>query len=115
MVEYNKQQQKITITMNGDASMLVNTQIALIQLMKNFNFSNADGEGIFYWALNLLESMLPEEEQQERAIVDGKYIQLPKNVTETQIVKIGEAFRLFENEPTINSTNPVFQALKKVG
>lgn len=115
MVELNKQQQEIKITMRGDASTLVNTQIALIQLMKNFNFSGDNGAGPFYWALNLLEEILPEEEQQERALEDGKYIRLPGGITERQRVRIREAFDLIEDEPAASSTNPVFQALKKVG
>lgn len=115
MVELNKQQGEIIITMKGDASTLVNTQIALIQLMKNFGFSGMNAEGPFFWVLNLLEELLPEEEQQERALEDGKFIRLPESMTEIQRVRIREAFNLIEDDPTGSGTNMVFQALKKVG
>lgn len=115
MVELNKQKGEVKITMKGDACTLVNTQIALIQLMKNFGYSTDNAVGPFYWVLNLLENLLPEEEQQERDLDDGEFIRFPGSMSKTQKVRIREAFNLIEDDPTAGSTNLVFQALKKVG
>jgi len=117
MVEIDKENLKIKVTLSGDSSSLLNMQISLIRLVQCYNFNDYPPQnGEIFWAMNLLEEMLLNDVQTIYAFsVEERHIKLPKNLTDKQKTGIREALNLIEMEPAANSANPVFQALKKVG
>ncbi len=117
MVELDKENLKITVTLSGDSSSLLNMQLSIVRLVQCYNFNDYPPQnGEIFWAMNLLEEMLLNDDQTERAFsVEERHVKLPKNLTDKQKTGIREALSLIETEPATNSTNLVFQALKKVG
>lgn len=117
MVELDKENREIKVTLSGDSSSLLNMQISIIRLVQCYNFNDYPPQnGEIFWAMSLLEEMLLNDDQIERAFAcEERHIKLPKNLTDKQKTGIREALSLIETEPAANSTNPVFQALKKVG
>jgi len=117
MVEVNAKKQEFTIKVQGDYSELVLTQAALIDLMKCYNFTdfgNSAGK-TFYYALNLLEASLPDEDQQGRGyITTGKHVELPENLTARQTVFLSQALQMIENPEDLKQKNAVYEALKSV-
>lgn len=114
MVEINKQTDEIKITLKGDLGTLFSMQASIINCIKYYNFNDYPAQtGEFIWLLELLEAMLPTEEQQERVFdKEKRHIKLPENLSEGQKVKIIEAFNLIEKGDEATSTNPIVLALK---
>lgn len=117
MVELDNENGKIKVTLSGDSSSLLSMQTSIIRLVQGYNFQDfPPTNGEFYWIMNLLEEMLPNGDQIERAFSEEeKHVRLPKNLTDKQKLGIREALNLIEMDPAANSVNPVFEALKKVG
>ena len=117
MVEIDKESLKIKLTLAGDSSSLLNMQISIIKLIQCYNFQDYPPQNSeIFWAMNLLEEMLPNDTQMQRAFAsEERHIKLPENLSEKQNLGIREALNLIDMDPETSSTNPVFQALKKVG
>ena len=74
MVQVDKKNRALTITFEGDTEDLTQMQDALIDLMKCYNFKDfGEGSGsTFFFALNLLKAMLPDDKQQIKGLNETK-------------------------------------------
>ena len=120
MVEINKQSREIKITIgNSDVSTLDLMAKALIDLMQNYNFTEAGSYtgNTFYWALQLLQEMLPTDNQMQDGLLNrNECIELPESMTPNQKQVLREALQMVEHpEVKVRATpNIILEAIKKV-
>lgn len=116
MVQFNAKKQEVTIVVNGDVSNLQEMQTALIDLLRNYRFSELgqSASNTFYFGLNLLESMLPDFEQQRRGLIsDADYLEMPENMNQQQREKLKQAlYMLGGGKKSSSEKNQVFEALQ---
>lgn len=72
MVQVDNKTKEIKITVPGGIGELVNMQTALMDLMQSFNFNDygSSAQGTFYWAINLLQIITLDEDQQQRGTTE---------------------------------------------
>lgn len=119
MVQVNTKKREISITMGGDSSELVSMQRALIDLLQHYNFEDfgSAADGTFYYALSLLENLLPDFDQQHRGLIsEANYLELPESLNPKQVEAIREAlFMVNHPETKVRAeTNPVHEAIKSI-
>jgi len=119
MVQVNTKTREISIITDGDSSDVVQMQRALIDLLQHYNFTefgNGAGE-TFYFGLSLLESLLPDFDQQHRGLIsEANYLELPESLNPKQVEAIREAlFMVNHPESKVRAeTNPVHEAIKSI-
>jgi len=119
MVQVNTKTREISIIADGDSSDVVQMQRALIDLLQHYNFKDF-GNGAdetFYFGLSLLESLLPDYDQQYRALTsEANYLELPESLNTKQVEAIREALYIVNHPETKvkAETNPVHEAIKSI-
>jgi hypothetical protein len=128
MVQLNHETQvkDLTIELEGcDAEGLVNIQLAIIELVRNYNWSDFSGDAsnTIYPIMNLLEATIPNVEQMQRALAhndewidsmpDDNGIAFPKNMSEEQRQLVKTAFFEIRTGETVQGVNPITQVLRK--
>lgn len=114
MVQIDNKQKEIKITFLGDVSDLTGMQTALMELMQHYNYKDfgSGASEMFYYALNLLQALTPDTEQQEIGLIKTyRRCQFPENLTEKQWYSLNEALTMIEKHETTKQKNPVFEAL----
>ncbi len=119
MVQVSNENNEITIKLKGDAETLVDTQKALIDLMRCFNYESfgSSTTDIMPFALDMLEALLPDTEQQQRGLINkANYLELPENINNNQRQTLKEALKQIEHpEVTIRSkANHIFTAIEAI-
>lgn len=119
MVQVNTKKREISIITDGNSSDVVQMQRALIDLLQHYNFEDFGNaaEGTFYYALSLLENLLPDYDQQHRDLIsEANYLELPESLNPKQVEAIREAL-LMVNHPETKvraEPNPVHEAIKSI-
>lgn len=119
MVLINNETRELTIKVDGDTGDLVGLQNALIDLMQCYNFDvfgNGAGSSFFY-ALKLLQSSLPDEDQQHKGfITESNYLLIPKGITEKQTEQLKSAMFEVTNPGALKNLqkNPIIEALRNI-
>ena len=118
MVRVNKEKREITIITDGDSSDVVQMQRALINLMQCYNFTdygNGAGE-TFYFGLSLLESLLPDYDQQHRGFTsEADYLELPENMNPQQRQSLKDALFTIRTGTKVRAEkNNVLKALQSI-
>jgi len=84
MVHKTNEPRKVMIELNADIEELAQMQKAIIDLIRQQHTTNEDTQVYspsIYWALDLLEALLPTPEQQQQGFVrSGDYLELPENL-----------------------------------
>jgi len=70
MVQINKKTNQIEVSIPGDISDLTSMQTALMDLIQNYNFNDSGicANNTFFYAINLLQALTPDTDQQENGI-----------------------------------------------
>ena len=120
MVHKTNEDRKLIVELNSDIDELTQMQKAIIDLIRQRHTQNKDTQVYspsIYYALELLEAILPTPEQQQQGFVrEGDYLELPENLT----AKGRQALRtaLYQiKHPGVQLTktkNPVFEALQNI-
>ncbi len=120
MVHKTNDNRKIIIEINSDIEELTQMQKAIINLIRQQHTSNEATQVYspsIYYALELLEAILPTPEQQQQGIVrTGDYLELPENLPATIRQALRAALYQIKHPeiPIPSKPNPVLQALNSI-
>lgn len=116
MVEVNKEKKQINITISGNWERVLDYQKALIRIMQNFDFETygVSAENPFWFILELLENLLPDEKQINSIALDTNILELPENISTQQKKQLKDALLMIADPKMKISNNPVFDALQKI-
>ena len=115
MVEkINERKNEIKVKLTGGVGELCQYQHAIIELLQHYDHEDYNGGSAFYYALNLLSGLLPDEDVLQRGFIsEGYYLELPENMTEQGREMIREAIFMIAN-PEVKvrqEANPIHQIL----
>ena len=120
MVHTTKDDRKIIIEVDGSIEELSRMQIALIGLIRARHLGEDETPIIqedVYYALNLLEALLPTPEQQMLGFVrSNDYLELPENLSEKGRQALRTALHQIKNPDSLPlpKPNPVLLALNSI-
>jgi hypothetical protein len=119
MVQIDNKKREIKIAFFGDVSDLTNMQTALMELMRHYNFKDF-GNGAdetFYFALNLLQALTPDTDQQENGLINkSDFMLIPEGITEKQKEQLRYAMLEVSNPGALKNPqkNPIIEALRNI-
>jgi len=120
MVHKTNDDRKIMIELNNDIEELTQMQKAIIDLIRQQHTSNEPTQVYspsIYYALELLEAILPTPEQQQQGFVrSGDYLELPENMPAKSRQALRTALYQIKHpgDQMTKTKNPVFEALQNI-
>jgi hypothetical protein len=120
MVHTTNDKRKIMIELNNDIEELTHMQKVIIDLIRQQHTSNEPTQVYspsIYYALELLEALLPTPEQQQQGFVrSGDYLELPENLPAKSRQALHSALYQIKHpeSPLSSKPNPVLLALNSI-